>query len=58
MQKYPYTTQWKDGKLVPNPTQGNKDKGTPNPLQRNSINMAEDVPWCITCVVAQYFFVN
>ena len=49
MQNYPYTTQWKYGKPILNPTQGKKDKGTPNPLQRNSINMAEDIPWCIIC---------
>ena len=26
-----------------------KDKGTPDPLQRRSINMNDDVPWCIVC---------
>ena len=64
MKNYPYTTQWKDGKQIPNQNQNVKDKGTPNPLQRSSINMNDDVPWCIVCqsphstdycVVAQYF---
>ena len=49
MKNYPYTTQWKDGKPIPNQTQNVKDKGTPNPLQRSSINMTNDVPWCIIC---------
>ena len=49
MQNYPYTTQWKDGKPIPNPTQGNIGKGTPDPLQRNSINMSDDIPWCHVC---------
>ena len=49
MQNYPYTTQWKDGKPVPNQTQNVKDKGTLDPLQRNTINMNDDVPWCIIC---------
>ena len=49
MQNYPYTTKWKDDKPIPNQTQNVKDKGTPNPLQRNSINMNDDVPWCIIC---------
>ena len=49
MQNYPYTTQWKDGKPNPNPTQGNIGKGTPDPLQRNSVNMNDDIPWCHIC---------
>lgn len=49
MQNYPYTTQWKDGKPIPNHTQNVKDKGTLDPLQRISINMNDDVPWCIIC---------
>ena len=32
MKNYPYTTHWKDGKPLPNPTHGNKDKATPDPL--------------------------
>lgn len=44
MKNYSYTTQWKDGKPIPNTTQNTKDKGSPNHLQRNSINMSDDVP--------------
>ena len=63
MQNYPYTTQWKDGKPV-GQSQNSKDKGTLDPLQRNTVNMNDDVPWCIVCqsphsldycVVAQSF---
>ena len=66
MQNYPYTTQWKDGKPI-NQSQSTKDKSTPDPLQRNSINMNDDVPWCIICqshhsleycVVAQSFVLD
>ena len=49
VKNYPYTTQWKHGKPIPNPSQGIKDKGTSNPLKINSINMMDDVPWCIVC---------
>lgn len=49
MKNYLYTTQWKDGKPVPNQTQNLKDKGTPDTLQRNIVNMSDDVPWCIIC---------
>lgn len=49
IQNYPYTTQWKDGKPIPNPTQGTKDKGTLDPLERNFLNMMEYMPWCIIC---------
>ena len=67
MQNYPYTTQWKDGKLVPNPIHGNMSKGTLDPLQRNFVHMSDDVPWCLVCqsphspnfcVVAQSFIAN
>lgn len=44
MQNYPYTTQWKDGRPIPNHTQNTKDKGSPDPLQRNYVNMLDDVP--------------
>jgi hypothetical protein len=49
MLNYPYTTQWKDGKPIRNHDQGTKEKGTLDPLQRNSVNMKNDVPWCIVC---------
>ena len=48
MQNYPYTTQWKDGKLV-GQSQNTKDKSTQDPLQRNTVNMNDDAPWCIIC---------
>lgn len=59
MKNYPYTTQWKDGKPIPNQTQSIKDKGTPDPLQRSSININDDVPWCIICqlVHSSYYYV-
>ena len=43
------------------------DRGTLDPLQRNSMNMNDDVPWCIVCqspcstsycVVDQSFFLD
>ena len=44
MQNYPYNTQWKDGKPIPNPIEENISKGTPNPLQINLVNMNDDIP--------------
>ena len=67
MQNYPYTTQWKDGKSIPNPTQNRKGKGTPDPLKRITMNMFDDMPWYIICqsphsseycVVSQSFATN
>ena len=49
VQNYPYTTQWKDGRPITNPTQNDKDKNTLDPLQKSSVNMNDDVPWCIIC---------
>ena len=49
MQNYPYTTQWKDGKPITNQAQNAKENNTLDPLQRSSINLNDDVPWCIIC---------
>lgn len=49
MLNYPYNTQWNDGKpILPERRDKPSDK-TPNPLHKNSVNMIEDVPWCIIC---------
>lgn len=49
MHNYPYATQWKEGKCIPNSSQGPKEKGTQYPLQINLVNMTDNVSWCIVC---------
>ena len=49
MQNFPNNTQWKDGKIVGDSTKGADEKTTPNPLKRSTINIVEEVPWCIAC---------
>ena len=50
LQNFPYNTQWKDGKPIVLAARGNNsDRGVPNPLQKASINVSEDIPWCVAC---------
>ena len=49
LQNFPYNIQWKDGKSVNDSAKSTIEKGTPNPLQRNTVNVAEEVLWCMAC---------
>ena len=49
LQNISYKTNWKDGQPIISPAKNTNDKGTPNHFQRNTINVAKEVLWCVAC---------
>ena len=44
-----YNTSWKDGKPHNDSVKNKNKKVTPNALKNNSVNVVEEVPWCVDC---------